>query len=325
MISRRLRFRACIGLLLLTSTGSAAEPSEETAGASETAECGRQEDDVQRLACYDARRSAIESEKERAPASILSFSGRFVSHRSNYILPFSWIDNPNRTPESPRLGATAYDFGLDKKEAKYQISFKVPVLTGLLDKKTTLWFGYTQLAFWQIYNTADSAPFRETNFEPELFLQYQADDEIGPGTLTHVTLGLNHQSNGRSEPRSRSWTRILASAAYRYERWQLRIQPWYRLPSSDRENDNQDLERYIGYADYYASYQSNGDNTLTLMLRNNLRTDDNKTSVQLGYSFPLGGVLKGYIQYYNGYGESLIDYNERIHRIGIGLMINDWM
>lgn len=325
MISRRVSIPACIGLFVLASTASVAKPPEKTSGDRKTADCARLQDDDQRLACYDARHSTTEPEQKRAPGSILSFSGRFVSHRSNYILPFSWVDSPNRAPESPRLGAATYDFDLNKKEAKYQLSFKVPVLTGLLDKKTTLWFGYTQLSFWQVYNTDDSAPFRETNFEPELFLQYHADREFGPGTLTHVTLGLNHQSNGGAEPQSRSWNRVLASASYRYERWQFRIQPWYRLPESDRDNDNQDLQRHIGYADYYASYRWQGDKSLSLKLRNNLRTDDNKTSVQLGYSFPLGGTLKGYIQYYNGYGESLIDYNERIHRIGFGFMINDWM
>jgi len=47
--------------------------------------------------------------------------------------------------------------------------------------------------------------------------------------------------------------------------------------------------------------------------------------VEFGYSFPVGDTLKGFFQYYNGYGESLIDYNERIERFGIGIMLNDWL
>ena len=60
-------------------------------------------------------------------------------------------------------------------------------------------------------------------------------------------------------------------------------------------------------------------------LMNNLRSDDNKTSVEFGYSFPMGDTVKGFFQYYNGYGESLIDYNHRIQRFGIGIMLNDWL
>ena len=104
-----------------------------------------------------------------AEKAIFSFSGSFVAHRPTYILPFSWVKSPNPRPFSPRLGATGYDYDLEHEEAKYQISFKVPLLTGWLNNRTTLWFGYTQQSYWQVYNQQDSAPFRETNYEPELF------------------------------------------------------------------------------------------------------------------------------------------------------------
>lgn len=258
-----------------------------------------------------------------AEKALFSFSGSFVSHRPMYIMPLTWTPEPNQNPFSPRLGTTGYDDSLDNEEVKYQISFKVPLLTGMFDDRTTFWFGYTQLSFWQVYNTDNSAPFRETNYEPELFMRYQADLDIGPGTLNGVSIGINHQSNGQSEPKSRSWNRVLASASYSYDRWLFMVSPWIRIP--EREDDNPDIEDFIGYADYWAVYKWSEDKTLSLKLRNNLKTSDNKTSIQLGYSFPMGGTLKGYVQYYNGYGESLIDYNERIHRIGVGIMLNDWL
>lgn len=260
-----------------------------------------------------------------AEKAIFSFSGAFVSHRPTYILPFTWVSSPNQQPTSPRLGSTGYDYDLDNKEAKYQISFKVPLLTGLLDDRTTLWFGYTQASFWQVYNRAESAPFRETNYEPELFVRYRTDWKLGPGTLNGVTLGFSHQSNGQSEPRSRSWNRIIGSAGYSYDRWLFMVQPWYRLPEGSDSDDNADLDRYVGYADFIGVYKLSEDKTLSLKLRNNFRSEDNKTSFELGYSFPMGGRLKGFIQYYNGYAESLIDYNKRVHRFGIGVMLNDWL
>ncbi len=260
-----------------------------------------------------------------AERALFSFSGSFVGHRPMYILPFSYMRNANREPTSPRLGSSGYDYGIDNQEAKYQISFKVPLMTGWLDGRTTLWFGYTQKSFWQLYNRDESAPFRETNYEPEIFLRYTANFDIGPGTLNGVTLGLNHESNGQSEPRSRSWNRIVGSAAYSYNRWLFIVQPWYRLPENDSEDDNPDIERYLGHANYLAIYKWTEDRTLSLKLMNNLRSEDNKTSVELGYSFPMGDTIKGFVHYYNGYGESLIDYNQRIQRIGIGVMLNDWL
>ncbi len=258
-----------------------------------------------------------------AEKALFSFSGGFVSHRPMYLMPATWAHEPNQTPFSPRTGTTTYDDALENEEAKYQISFKVPLLTGIFDDRTTFWFGYTQLSFWQIYNTDNSAPFRETNYEPELFLRYDADLDFGPGTFNSIALGFNHQSNGRSEPESRSWNRILSTVTYSYDRWLFIVSPWYRLPEND--DDNPDIENYLGYADYWAVYKLSDDKTISLKLRNNLKSSDNRTSLELGYSFPIGGALKGYIQYYNGYGESLIDYNERIHRIGIGVMLNDWL
>ncbi|MEH6561064.1 MAG: phospholipase A [Marinobacter sp.] len=259
----------------------------------------------------------------KAEKALFSFSGGFISYRPTYIMPITWMDSPNQTPVSPRLGATGYDYELENEEAKYQISFKVPLLTGLLDDRTTLWFGYTQRSFWQVYNRDDSAPFRETNYEPEIFLRHHTNWNLGSVALSGVTLGINHQSNGQSEPRSRSWNRVMASAAFTHGRWLFVVEPWYRIPDSSKD-DNADIESYLGHANYNIVYKLAEDRTFSLKLMNNLRSD-NRTSMEFGYSFPLGDTIKGFFQYYNGYGESLIDYNHRIERFGLGIMLNDWL
>ncbi|MEQ9545726.1 MAG: phospholipase A [Marinobacter sp.] len=315
---------------------NAPEKAQKKAGTEETRQAQESTDTLEYDESVDIAEGKAEDEDSGVMAALVkrytatekaisSFSGSFVGHRPTYILPFTWVDTPNEVPVSPRLGESRYDHAIDNKEAKYQISFKVPLLTGILDDRTTLWFGYTQQSFWQVYNTDDSAPFRETNFEPEVFLRYQADYDIGPGTLSGFTLGLNHQSNGQSEPRSRSWNRIIGSIGYSYDRWLFLVQPWYRLPERDSKDDNPDIERFVGHADYLAVYKLTEDRTFSLKLRNNLRSEDNKTSVEFGYSFPMGDTLRGFFQYYNGYGESLIDYNERIQRVGFGIMLNDWL
>ena len=136
-----------------------AENGDATLGPAEESTTGEDGEDTGVM-------SAILNRYVAAEKAIFSFSGSFVGHRPMYILPFSYMKNANREPTNPRLGATDYDYGIDNQEAKYQISFKVPLLTGWLDDRTTLWFGYTQKSFWQVYNTDDSAPFRETNYEP---------------------------------------------------------------------------------------------------------------------------------------------------------------
>lgn len=259
----------------------------------------------------------------KAERALFSFSGSFISHRPSYILPVTWMDDTNQAPVSPRLGTTGYDYDLENEEAKYQISFKVPLLTGWLEDETTLWFGYTQRSFWQVYNQDDSAPFRETNYEPEIFLRHLANWDLGFVTLSGMSVGINHQSNGQSEPRSRSWNRVMAGAAFTRGRWLFSVQPWYRIPE-DKEDDNKDIQRYLGYANYNVVYKLAEDRTFSLRLMNNLRSD-NRTSLEFGYSFPLGDTIKGFFQYSNGYGESLIDYNHRIERFGIGIMLNDWL
>lgn len=276
------------------------------------------EDDPDNGAMNNLVDRQVEAEK-----ALFSFSGSFLSYRPTYIMPITWMDSTNQTPSSPRLGATGYDYDLENEEAKYQISFKVPLLTGLFEDRTTLWFGYTQRSFWQVYNKDDSAPFRETNYEPEIFLRHQMNWNLGAITLSGATFGINHQSNGQSEPRSRSWNRVVASAAFTHDRWLFVIEPWYRIPDKSND-DNADIERYLGHANYNIVYKLAEDQTFSLKLMNNLRSD-NRTSMEFGYSFPLGDTIKGFFQYYNGYGESLIDYNHRIERFGVGIMLNDWL
>lgn len=283
---------------------------------------------------YDAN-GEVEDKEDMAEALVsrhiaterafMSFAGNFLPHKQSYLLPYTYTLDTNPRPHSPTLGFTDYDYDVENHEAKFQLSFKVPLLSGVFDKRTTLWFGYTQTSFWQLYNKDDSAPFRETNYEPEVFMRYDLGMDLGPGRIDVVELGFTHESNGRTEPQSRSWNRINASVTYGVGRWLFAVNPWYRIPEKRSDDNNPDLDRYLGYGDLWTLYKVDEARTVSLRLRNNFRTEDNHTSVELGYSFPLGQSVKGYIQYYNGYGESLVDYNVRIHRLGVGIMLHDWL
>ena len=198
-----------------------------------------------------------------------------------------------------------------------------PDLSGFLPLASDLWFGYTQVSFWQFYNFDDSSPFRETNYEPELLLNFRTDFTLGGWRGRFLNLGFNHQSNGQSEPLSRSWNRLIASAGFERGNLSLLLKGWYRIPESAEEDDNPRMERYLGYGEVWGYYFWKG-HRFGLMLRNNLDFHTNRGAVQAEWSFPILERVSGYVQYYNGFGESLLDYNYRVNRIGVGFMLRDW-
>ena len=142
-----------------------------------------------------------------------------------------------------------------------------------------------------------------------------------------MRVGFNHQSNGRGELLSRSWNRIYATLAMESGNYVTVIRPWLRIEEDEDDDDNPDIEDFLGNFEWYNfyKYKSVG---YGLMLRNNLDSgDDNHGAYQIDITFPLPGTddIKWYIQYFNGYGESLIDYNVRTNRIGFGVALIDWL
>lgn len=291
--------------------------------------------DGARLACYDKLFGTPEPELKKAPADNVSdvevrlksedqlADNRFVilPHRQTYILPYTYLEDPNTDPYTSYTALA--DEPLDNEEIKFQISLKVPIAKDFLIDKTTLWMGYTQVSLWQAYNGDASAPFRETNYEPEIYWSFPTDRSAFGVTLEETSVGFVHQSNGRGEPLSRSWNRIFANFVFAKDQWGFAVKPWYRIPEDEKDDDNPDIEAYLGYADFIATYK--WDNVvMSALVRNNFRSKDNHTSTTLSLSFPLPGRLNGYIEYVDGYGETLIDYNHRNQRIGIGFILNDW-
>ena len=317
------------------------------ASAGDRQHCRDIADDSARLACYDilfgrpdsAPSQSQEHARSRASAApeasseikkrmdredlLFDYQFAILPHRQTYILPYTYNVGPNEAPFNALANLFSENQRLDNSEAKFQISFKVPLVDDFLIEDSTLWMGYSQVSLWQVYNTDASSPFRETNYEPELLWTIPTGLKLFGANLEGVTLGFNHQSNGRSGLLSRSWNRVYANFVLARNRWAFSFRPWYRIPEHERDDDNPDIDDYLGYADFGAAYKWKG-MTLSTQLRNNFRHTDNHTSVTLGLSFPLPGRLKGYVEYVNGYGETLIDYNHRNKRFGLGVILNDW-
>ncbi len=269
------------------------------------------------------------SVSKRIKAERASQWNRFVltAHKQNYFLPFTHTSNINRD---------AYQFGgdyaneIDNSEAKIQLSVKVPLnQNDIFTTNDGLYFGFTLQSWWQVYNDELSAPFRETNYQPELFYIRGLDWKPFGGN-TGLVVGFEHQSNGRTQLLSRSWNRVYVNFLYEKDRYAYSFRPWYRLKEDAKEapldakgDDNPDIKKYMGNFELKTAYRYEK-NEFSFLGRNNLQPD-NKGAIELGWSFPLTGHLKGYVQYFNGYGENLIDYNISQERIGFGILVTDML
>jgi phospholipase A1 len=241
-------------------------------------------------------------------------------HRSNYALAFSYNASPNQAPFQEVTPPKT----LTKPEVTFELSFKAKVWQDIFGKDMDLWIAYTQRSFWQLYHFEDSSPFRETDYEPEVLLNVRTRFSVLGLKTRFIQIGANHQSNGQSEPLSKSWNRLVANVGLERGDLSLLIKGWYRIPESALEDDNPGITHYMGVGEIWAYYFLKK-HRLAVMLRDNLNFRENRGAVQLEWSFPLFAQLGGYVQYYLGYGESLLDYNHRVHRIGIGVIFTDWM
>ncbi len=179
-------------------------------------------------------------------------------HKPNYALPAYYHSDINTEPYEPFDVFDSDTSDLDNTEAKFQISFKIPVIRNMFNGRVHLWFAYTQVAFWQVYNSSNSSPFRETNYEPEIMLDIEQNFKIFGLTLTHIVPAFVHQSNGRSDPLSRSWNRITTNFVFESGNFVLSLKPWYRIPESKSDDNNRHIEDYLGYGDYIAAYKHSG-------------------------------------------------------------------
>ena len=235
----------------------------------------------------------------------------FEPYKTNYILLGSY----NSTRDADRK----------RYETKFQISFKKELYSNLFGFENKLYFGYTQKSFWQ--TAKKSSPFRESNYAPEIFLTIPYKD--GSTLLKRYQIGILHESNGRDGLSSRSWNRVYLQGYYEHKGIVFIPRIWYRIPERAKKSpldsngdDNPDIWKYLGYGDLkiVIPYKSN---LFSFRIRNNLKTKGNKGSILFDWSFPVSKQnIYLYLQIFSGYAESLIDYNKRNSKIGIGFSIS---
>lgn len=280
---------------------------------------------------YAADTTTDENQTPAATQETSAFTARLEDERKAKELHFALTPHKqNYLMLTNTAGLIGQGETLQPWELKFQVSFKVSVLDELLGGN--LQFGYTQQSFWQAFNSTISSPFRETNYEPELMWQYLMPRLSSDQYSRAIVLGLSHQSNGQTQPVSRSWNRIYLNFIFEYEDFYFSLKPWYRIPEPAKSNptdaqgdDNPDIDHYMGTFELTSVWSRRDGGRLGLLFRNNLQPSDLRGAIQIDWSFPIKSKLKGYVQYFNGYGESLIDYNHSLRRLGVGLMLNNWL
>jgi phospholipase A1 len=247
------------------------------------------------------------------------------AYKPIYALPFVWSTRTNALPTSPNPSNTVTEWqDLQPVEGKFQLSFKTKILENLFGDNGDLWGAYTQTSRWQMYNSEASRPFRETNYEPELMLMFRNRYRLMGWSGRMAGISINHQSNGQSDPRSRSWNRIVATVGLDRDDWALVIRPWWRIPEGTREDNNPNIEDYIGRGDAMLVWHR-GQHEISTIARHSLRGGDrSRGSIQIDWGFPLDGPLRGHVQIFSGYGESLIDYNHASTYVGVGISLLEW-
>ncbi|HYF60302.1 MAG TPA: phospholipase A [Burkholderiaceae bacterium] len=276
----------------------------------------------------DARRALGTSLGERWELDPGNKQGTFVlrPYRPVYVLPVRWTDRPNRSPETDAEGGVpSVTIPTRALDATFQLSLKSKLWETIGGSDIDLWAAYTQQSYWQVYTPALSRPFRETNYEPELFAIRGFDRPVPGGRMRFVGLGINHQSNGRAEPLSRSWNRVILMAGFERGDWSLLARTWWRLTEDREDDDNPGIGNFIGRAEMIVTRKF-GANVLSVQMRHSLRVGDaSRGSVMLDWGFPMSSYLKGHLRAFSGYGESLIDFNHRQTTIGVGVSLAEWL
>jgi outer membrane phospholipase A len=223
-------------------------------------------------------------------------------------------------------------YGRDAPGAKFQFSFKYRLLSdsGVLGAGVPalrgLHLAYTQRSLWDIQ--AKSSPFFDTSYMPELVGEWQAARSLNPGPVQWLgqQLSLLHESNGRGGPTSRSVNVVY----YRpgvvigdVDGWNLILSPKFYVYVGDLSN-NPDISKYRGYGEFRAAFGKN--ERFGLSFTGRLGEHFDKGSMQFDLTLPLRSRLFDFasyfmVQYFDGYGESLLDYNQHSSTVRAGFSL----
>jgi len=209
----------------------------------------------------------------------------------------------------------------NNSEVLFSVSLKFRV-----HKSVPLYFAYSQKSFFQALNGSQSKPFRENNFNPEAFFRLKPKH---PEQWWHLAadLGIEHESNGQSLPDSRSWDRLYVAPYWQREKTLVYWKWWWRIPEQQKRpetdpkrDDNPNIQDFLGYSELKIQQQLFDHHQISSTLRFNPTTGRGSAGVVYTVPGPGDGFFWTFYAF-NGYGESLLDYDRSVTRVGVGISV----
>jgi Outer membrane phospholipase A len=202
-------------------------------------------------------------------------------------------------------------------DAKFQISIRQRLIKSIMPFETQLMLIYTQKSFWNIYD--ESSPFADNNYNPGLLLIKPVIDKNQ--LLGVASFSFEHESNGRQGLESRSWNYFTLSGIYFFNAYfYAQVKLWYGWIGGE----NPDLFDYRGYGLVALNYRSFNDKFGVSFVINPCKETVN-TQLELTFQPNKNANQYLFLQWYQGYGESLLEYNQYASMVRIGICIKPAM
>lgn len=254
---------------------------------------------------------------------LLKMDDILLPHKGTYFMPLSYQHNPNSAhyatlttdPEITDRGEFNSHY-----EAEIQISFLVVLSREFFGSGNTLFLGYTQQSWWQMYNAEWSRPFKETNYKPEIFMRriFKSPSSIMGWESLGFDIGYMHHSNGQVQEQSRSWDRLFGRIAYLRGNTMLIMSGWYRLPESQADDNNPKIQDYYGFGSVEMDHFIGDRYRVGLEVR--------PGKARWGFSGKVYGPAHQGVSWFlkadYGSSASLNDYDHHTRRIGFGFQSN---
>ncbi|MBD5187045.1 MAG: phospholipase A [Bacteroidales bacterium] len=202
-------------------------------------------------------------------------------------------------------------------DVKFQISIAQRLTKATLPWHTYIYLFFSQKVMWNVFEP--SMPMRDLNFNPGI--GWSKPFFIKNRYVGKLTLILEHESNGRDSIQSRSWNKISLSGSVLVSDF-LMVHSKFWIPIVDSGN-NRDILKYSGI------WQSGFEVSLkdrkfilgaTFVKRRGWNLNFN-TILEFSWRIYKKSNQYLFFQYYNGYGENLLDYNQFHSRLRAGIVI----
>lgn len=233
----------------------------------------------------------------------------FTFYKDNYFI-FGTAIGPKPTKQNSNV--------------KFQISIQQKLTRSTLPWHTYLYLFYSQKCFWNVLE--NSMPMTDLNFNPGIGLARPFFSRTTGRYVGKLMLMLEHESNGRDGEASRSWNKVSLGGHIFLDK-NILVHAKFWIPIVDGSN-NKDILNYCGI--YQMGFQVTSDNQRfggSVLLTKRKDWNPFNFNVQLDLKFRLFHWDNEYLflQYYNGYGEGLLDYKQFHSELRVGICLTPSM